>query len=85
MHLVSYIDYKAACNCCTLTAVHILQHDYFLHFADRDQKHVDWVKAWIATLTELQDYVKQFHTTGVSWNPKVSTLLCASRKLSPRE
>ena len=34
---------------------------------------MDWAKAWIATLTELQDYVKQHHTTGVSWNPKVST------------
>ncbi|KAL8558489.1 hypothetical protein ACOMHN_059230 [Nucella lapillus] len=36
---------------------------------DGGQVHVDWVKAWLGTLTELHDYIKQNHTTGVSWNP----------------
>lgn len=29
---------------------------------------MNWVKQWIQLLTELQSYVKQTHTTGVSWN-----------------
>lgn len=32
--------------------------------------HSAWVKAWIASLTELQGYVKRHHTTGLVWNPK---------------
>lgn len=37
-------------------------------FKEKDATHADWVKAWSQTLTELQAYVKQFHTTGVEWN-----------------
>lgn len=37
----------------------------FLTF--RDQKHVEWAKAWVETLSELQKYVKQHHTTGLVW------------------
>ncbi|KAG8293215.1 F-actin-capping protein subunit alpha [Homalodisca vitripennis] len=33
----------------------------------KDQRHVDWVKAWVETLTELQGFVKQHHTTGLVW------------------
>lgn len=36
----------------------------------RDQAHVDWVKAWVETLTELQAFVKQHHTTGLVWAKK---------------
>lgn len=36
----------------------------------RDQTHVDWVKAWVETLTELQAFVKQHHTTGLVWAKK---------------
>lgn len=36
----------------------------------RDQAHVDWVKAWVETLTELQGFVKQHHTTGLVWAKK---------------
>lgn len=31
---------------------------------EKDKKHVDWVKAWIQTLNDLQVFVKQHHTTG---------------------
>lgn len=31
---------------------------------EKDKRHVDWVKAWVQTLTELQAFVKQHHTTG---------------------
>lgn len=34
---------------------------------EKDKRHVDWVKAWIQTLTELQAFVKQHHTTGLVW------------------
>ena len=37
---------------------------------EKDANHVAWVKAWIATLTELQGYVKKNHTTGLTWNPQ---------------
>ncbi len=37
----------------------------------RDKTHVDWTRAWIAALTELQAYIKQYHTTGVEWNKQV--------------
>lgn len=35
---------------------------------DKDKMHVDWVRAWIQVLTDLQAYVKQYHTTGIVWN-----------------
>lgn len=37
---------------------------------DKDQTHVDWAKSWVQTLTELQQYIKQYHTTGVVWAGK---------------
>ena len=36
----------------------------------RDKNHVDWVRAWIQVLTDLQVFVKQHHTTGLVWNAK---------------
>ena len=36
---------------------------------EKDKTHVDWVKAWVSTLTELQAYVKKHYTTGLTWNP----------------
>ncbi|EHA97466.1 Adenylyl cyclase-associated protein 1 [Heterocephalus glaber] len=38
---------------------------------DVDKKHVDWVKAYLSIWTELQAYIKEFHTTGLSWNDQV--------------
>ena len=37
-------------------------------YKDRDANHASWAKLWLQLLTELQAYVKQNHTTGVSWN-----------------
>jgi len=36
---------------------------------EKDKTHVDWVKGWVSTLTELQAYVKKYYTTGLTWNP----------------
>lgn len=41
-----------------------------MEYKDKDKTHVDWVKSWVQALTELQQYIKQHHTTGVSWNPR---------------
>jgi adenylyl cyclase-associated protein len=41
---------------------------FSLFTSTRDVNHVNWVKLWLQLLGELQAYVKQHHTTGVSWN-----------------
>ena len=35
---------------------------------DKDRLHVDWTKSWIEFLTQLQAYIKDYHTTGLTWN-----------------
>ncbi|XP_047984974.1 adenylyl cyclase-associated protein 1 isoform X2 [Leguminivora glycinivorella] len=37
---------------------------------DKNVKHVEWCRAWVQLLTELQAYVKQYHTTGLVWSGK---------------
>lgn len=37
---------------------------------DKDVKHVEWCKAWVQLLSDLQAYVKQYHTTGLVWSGK---------------
>ncbi|XP_034472380.1 adenylyl cyclase-associated protein 1 isoform X2 [Drosophila innubila] len=37
---------------------------------EKDATHVEWARAWIQTLTELQAYIKQYHTTGLVWSGK---------------
>lgn len=37
-------------------------------FKGKDDRHVDWSKAWIEFLAQLQAYIKQLHTTGLAWN-----------------
>lgn len=37
---------------------------------EKDVTHVEWAKAWIQTLTDLQQYIKQYHTTGIIWAGK---------------
>ncbi|KAJ2852761.1 F-actin-capping protein subunit alpha [Coemansia brasiliensis] len=36
---------------------------------DSDSNQVDWVKAFLSIPREMAAYVKQYHTTGVVWNP----------------
>ena len=42
-------------------------------YKDVDKKHVDWVKAYLSIWTELQAYIKEFHTTGLAWSRTVSS------------
>lgn len=37
---------------------------------EKDATHVEWARAWVQTLTELQQYIKQYHTTGLVWSGK---------------
>jgi adenylyl cyclase-associated protein len=37
----------------------------------RDTKHLKWVDSYVAILDALQAYVKEYHTIGLAWNPKV--------------
>uniref|UniRef100_UPI0037E7D47D adenylyl cyclase-associated protein 1 n=1 Tax=Semicossyphus pulcher TaxID=241346 RepID=UPI0037E7D47D len=37
-------------------------------YKDKDKKHVDWVKAYLLIWTDLQNYIKQHHTTGLTWS-----------------
>nr|KAJ3419850.1 F-actin-capping protein subunit alpha [Polyrhizophydium stewartii] len=39
-------------------------------FKEKGKHHVEWVQAYTGFLGELQAYVKQWHTTGLSWNPR---------------
>lgn len=34
---------------------------------EKDKKHVEWCKAWIQTLSDLQKFIRQHHTTGLVW------------------
>ncbi|KAL4712686.1 hypothetical protein ACJJTC_007983 [Scirpophaga incertulas] len=37
---------------------------------EKDKKHVEWCRAWVQLLADLQAYVKQYHTTGLIWSGK---------------
>lgn len=37
---------------------------------EKDKQHVQWVKAWVQTLSDLQSFIKQYHTTGLVWEGK---------------
>lgn len=39
---------------------------------ERNKTHVEWARRWIEILTELQKFVKQYHTTGLVWSGKSS-------------
>jgi len=36
-------------------------------FKEKDSIHAEWVKQWLKILNELHAYVKQYHTTGLTW------------------
>jgi adenylyl cyclase-associated protein len=39
-------------------------------FKGKDQKHIDWCNQLKDFFNEMQKYIKQYHTTGLAWNPK---------------
>lgn len=42
---------------------------------------MDWVNAYVSVWTELQAYIKQHHTTGLSWSKTVSHIIRLWQKL----
>ena len=52
-------------------------------FKDKDKTHVEWAKSWIEFLTQLQAYIKQFHTTGLCWNTRGGQVLSGSNGAPP--
>ncbi|KAJ6664474.1 hypothetical protein lerEdw1_007131 [Lerista edwardsae] len=46
-----------------------------------DLRHVDWVKSYLNIWTELQAYIKEYHTTGLTWS-KTGPLASAESGLS---
>lgn len=38
--------------------------------SDKDPKHIEWARSYTSIFDALKEYVKEFHTTGVAWNPK---------------
>ncbi|KAJ7905338.1 adenylate cyclase associated C terminal-domain-containing protein [Mycena olivaceomarginata] len=41
-------------------------------FKEKDQKHVDWVRSFLAILEAMRLYVVEHHTTGLAWNKQDS-------------
>lgn len=37
---------------------------------EKNAAHGEWAKAWVQTLSELQKFIKQYHTTGLVWSGK---------------
>ncbi|XP_072416979.1 adenylyl cyclase-associated protein 2 isoform X3 [Chiloscyllium punctatum] len=37
-------------------------------YKENDKRHVEWVKSFLSIWTELQAYIKEYHTTGLLWN-----------------
>lgn len=50
---------------------------------EKDITHVNWAKAWIQTLTDLQAYIKQYHTTGIVWAGKAKATLNGNTSGAP--
>lgn len=45
---------------------------------EKNVVHVEWTRAWIQTLNDLQKYIKQYHTTGLVWSGKNTTTSSSS-------
>jgi len=54
-------------------------------FKEKDVKHVEFVNLFRDSINALADYVKQYHTTGVAWNPngKAAADVAAAPSSSP--
>lgn len=53
--------------------MNIISRGKVAYTASRNPAAITWAKSFIALIDSLQSYVKQWHTTGVAWNPKVGT------------
>ena len=37
---------------------------------EKDGRHVTWVRSWLETLSQLQEFIKRHHTTGLTWSAR---------------
>ncbi|XP_077362735.1 adenylyl cyclase-associated protein 1 isoform X2 [Festucalex cinctus] len=51
-------------------------------FKDKDKMHMDWVRSYLMMWTQVQNYIKQYHTTGLSWS-KTGPVASASASAAP--
>ncbi|XP_071546634.1 adenylyl cyclase-associated protein 1 isoform X7 [Panulirus ornatus] len=51
-------------------------------YREKDKLHVEWVQNWNNVFKELQEYVKKYHTTGLSWNSRGGNAM-ANLKAAP--
>ena len=74
MFSLSLSDSSTACYPATARSLspRFLHHHHRHSPIRRDQTHVEWASAFGKILLELQAFVKQYHTTGLVWNPNVS-------------
>jgi len=47
-----------------------------MEFKGKEETHVTFAKGFKTFLVELQKYVKNFHTTGLAWNPRGGLSVC---------
>ncbi|KAF2074889.1 hypothetical protein CYY_003808 [Polysphondylium violaceum] len=52
-------------------------------FKGVNQQQVDWVTKFIGFLKDLEKYIKQYHTTGLTWNPKGGDAASATPAAAP--
>ncbi|XP_072042406.1 adenylyl cyclase-associated protein 1-like isoform X2 [Amphiura filiformis] len=52
-------------------------------YKEKDKKHVDWSRAFLKLLSDLEAYVMQHHTTGVQWNSKGKDAVAAAPPPAP--
>ncbi|XP_062342542.1 adenylyl cyclase-associated protein 2 [Osmerus eperlanus] len=48
-------------------------------YKDSDKQHVEWVRSYLSIWTELQNYIRHHHTTGLVWSntgPIATSTLC---------
>lgn len=49
-------------------------------FKEKDQRHIEWVKQFLGIFDGLKLYVKQFHTTGLTWKADGGDFISSFRK-----
>uniref|UniRef100_A0A8C9XKV6 Adenylyl cyclase-associated protein n=1 Tax=Sander lucioperca TaxID=283035 RepID=A0A8C9XKV6_SANLU len=37
-------------------------------YKETDRRHVDWVRSYLSIWTEMQSFIKQYHSTGLVWS-----------------
>lgn len=52
-------------------------------YKGKDEKQIDWMRAFTGAIKELEEYVRTYHTTGLAWNPDGTELTSVSSAPPP--